>query len=494
MNSRTRYNLCHSGKCATRKHLYRTTDDLNDLYPPSSPRSHIFWHTDDEGLSPRTSKYYSDLFGLYAQDNTMGRNTKDDTSKTRTKSTMTTFPGFVSSETKPTRSDNLPPNPQCHQFTSTEPQILFKKYYRRAREIYQNGPPGEAEIVFVGIRNHLQGRDRGTVLEVHSPKRAGKTVKASEDSGKVYVRAESTNKPPVRQTSSMSYGGISSTSREVPIKLHRSVLNADINKPLPPYPPLSPVPKQQPRKDKGKAVNLNKPLPITPLPCSSADSKPTSQLDEESPVDTPWPLASMQPVSHNAASTQKVAKKGSKPAIQWPQQSTQSRPPLNKLPIAHSQSYSKYKSSKAEKAHKELKAKISRPIAFPPAMNDSQTPFPPHPAMLSEKAKGKQAVPPSPTWLDKLTHPMMPGMTMTHKIKKRPDSEESFVCQGIRTQDDIDVGTGGKTMDMGAGRMNMGAGRGGAESMRPTALFTGTVDERNSADGRGVDLQIGRWI
>ncbi|KAF3038868.1 hypothetical protein E8E12_008794 [Didymella heteroderae] len=93
------------------------------------------------------------------------------------------------------------------------------------------------------------------------------------------------------------------------------------------------------------------------------------------------------------------------------------------------------KLSKAEKAHDALKAKISRPMPITHTI-DSRSPG--FTLDVGEKAKGKPKTPSLPTWLDKLAHPTlpaipsMPAMPTFYKPKKRPASDESFACQGLR--------------------------------------------------------------
>ena len=250
-----------------------------------------------------------------------------------------------------------------------------------------------------------------------------------------HATTEGVDKPKPRQDSVVSYSDISRTSREVPIKLRRTVLIIDTNKLLPPSPPLSAAPKERPQKAKPKVLNIDKPLPRTPFPCFSDMLKPSEGSTDQFPVDPLWPPTHIQTVGLETPICQPEApRQGTRerlePDTQGPQQPTWLKTLAKKPSNTHLHSTRKSKPSKAQKAHDSLKAKISRPVPIPPAVNLSPTHLAPYTGTISEKAKGKRKIPSSPTWLNKLAHPTMPTMPTMHTFKKRPDSDESFACQG----------------------------------------------------------------
>jgi len=389
----------------------------DDVYHPQQDRSYQVTHPaspcatpwfSDEELSPRASEYYSDLFALYSQ----RQNTNVAPSSychvaassyaadTRKASTATTFPGPVVQVTEARKTDYVQPPPGQDKTTPAPSHSFLRKHYQKARAIYQNGPPGEAELFWESIKCYREAK-QGAVFEMCAPSRT-KTAPQQP-----------------RIDSAVSYRDISHTSCEVPIKLHQTVLAVDTNRPLPSVPPLYNVPLNRAHKGKGKVLDLNKPLPRTPFPYSD-----TLEADDDSPVDAPWP-------TH----TRTV---GSPSRTNHPQATITK--PLPTLPKGTGKS----KPSKEEQTRAALKAKISRPVlitpsAILPQITDTDT--------LGKNAKGEQKLPSSPTWRDMFAAPTMHALAL-HK-RKRPDSDESFACQGVRE----------------------------GEGLKPLPLFTGSSDD-----------------
>ncbi|KAJ4988398.1 hypothetical protein SVAN01_06176 [Stagonosporopsis vannaccii] len=359
----------------------RSHQESRTATPSATP-----WFSDDEDLSPRASKYYSDLFELYTQQPvdvaSTGKNTTAaHRADVRKVSTVTLFPSSAMQDTGLRRCDYVQRLSRQDKTTSALSHSFFKKHYQKAKAIYQNCPPGEAELFWEGIKSYREAkeRDQGAIFDMCIPRRRNvdsekpHTESNPHNSPSMAPRAtEGAEKQTARVDSAVSYGDISRTSREVPIKLRQTVLAVDIDKPLPPSPALHNVPPKRVHKGKGKVLDVNKPLPRTPLPCSDA-----LNAVDDSPVDAPWSFI-------------------------------------------HSTSRSK--PSKEDQARAALKAKISRPILIPSPTYDTDR--------VSEKAKGKQKViSSSPAWRDKFAHPTLPALAL-HK-KKRPDSDESFGCQGV---------------------------------------------------------------
>ncbi|KAH6612623.1 hypothetical protein C7974DRAFT_381150 [Boeremia exigua] len=385
----------------------------------SRPPSDIPWYSDDEELSPRASKYFSELFALYTE--------REDTespavgnsyaaSQTAKASTTTLFPQTIGHKKSLASADVVQHQPKRDDAMRGQNQTFFKKHYQKAKEIYQNGPPGEAQLFWEGIKSYLKERDNGEVLEICPPVQKNVAVQQPPTSAsrplpsRAQKIADVTDKRRAQHDSAVSYSNISLTSCEVPIKFQQTVLTVDLNKPLPPAPPLSTAPKRGPQKVKEKAAHV------------LVDER-TNFVQTPSNVDM-----------HSKA---------------------------------------KSKPSKQEKAHNALKAKISRPIPISDPVSCSPT-LPRSYPSLSEKAKGKQKVPSSPAWLNKLAHPALPA---TFKGAKRTDSDDSFICQGIDEQIDYStyIGDGVLSVQEGGPRMRTGENSGGM--LRPAALLTRKKDD-----------------
>ena len=432
------------------------------------------WSDDDEALSPGDSKFYSELFALYTHEDPVDTaparnlNITQDNLKTRP---ATAFPGGATSSVRRGYTDAAqytseqkgpaPAKPPAHSF--------LKKHFKKAKEIYKNGPPGEAELFWTGVKIYLQNREPKEVIEMVPPKKRYETTKRTPARGTNRAPA---NKQKQRQGSAVSYDNVSHHSREVPFVLHQTA--AEMDRPLPRYPPVDATFGQRPQKGKGKALNVDKPLPITPMPCSLSALRRAKASELESPVDADWASVGMQTVDGNTPPVSIAQRKYQahlRPEVPLPQTST--RGPQKPSPVYGSQTPAgKYKSSSSskerEKARNALKAKISRPIAIEPPVDMSTAQILPQYMFERRETKGKQKAPPSPGWLDKFTHPTMPTMpTMPdlpalpalNKGKKRRDSDESFACQGI----------------VGQGEHN------------PAPLFTG------EGDSSGYRM-TGRWI
>lgn len=407
----------------------------DDVYHPQQNRSYQVthpaspcatpWFSDDEELSPRASKYYSDLFALYTQRQPTDVASWSDcdaaasshAADARKASTATTFPGPEVQDTEARKTDYVQPHSGQDKTTPTPSHSFLRKHYQKARAIYQNGPPGEAELFWESIRCYRA--KRRAVFEMCAPSQ----TKAAPQQPRI--------------DSAVSFGGISHTSCEVPIKLHQTVLAADMNRPLPSVPPLYKVPPNRAaHKGKGKVLDLNKPLPRTPFPCSD-----TLEVDDDSPVDAPWPTHTQ--------------------TVDSPSRTHHPRTTITKPLPTFPKGTGKSKPSKEEQTRAALKAKISRPVLINPSaivppitVTDTDT--------LGEDAKGEQKLPPSPTWRDMFAAPTMHALAL-HK-RKRPDSDESFACQGIQE----------------------------GEGLKPLPLFTGSSDD---VRGQWVEhSRTGRWI
>lgn len=499
------HSTMHESDTQTRQHgIYSARQDQNcsDSHarsPTAEPR-----YDDVEDLSPRASKYFSDLFTLYtAQESgysaSMGNHhTVLPTTEARTASVVTLFPRFVASE--PVLNDNDIAQSICPEEMSTaaQKQSFFKKRYQRMKEIHKNGPPGEARMFWTEMNSYFKERKAAVAFEMCSPRQKdeAKPEPSSESAGQQQDTSQSLHqtpwthgtingaKPQARKDSAVSYGNISCTSREVPVKIRRTVLEMDTNKPLPPSPPLNATPKQRLQNGEGKAMDINKPLPRTPLDCSSGTKKHSREPVEESPVDAPWPSTHTQTVGfkppvHQPAVSQEDTRNRSQRAEQEAQRTWLND--FSDTSKAHLPPTGKSKPSKAEKAHDALKAKISRPIPIPRTVNNYPPHLEPHPGAMSEKAKGKQKTPSSPTWLNKLAHPTMPTMPTIYKPKKRPDSDESFACQGLgegNVYAQIIMGDG--ALSVSDGRPVMNAGKTSDEKLIPEPLFAGRSSDGSS--------------
>lgn len=454
------------------KHSHSMNTARGDVYHPQQDRgqqgtysvspSATPWYSDEEDLSPRTSKYYNDLFALYTQRQsadvapTSDRSTAPHAAGARNPSEVTLFPSSEARDTQPRRTDYVQRPSGQDKTTSAPSHSFFKRHFQKAKAIYQNGPPGEAQMFWEGVKNYRDAK-RGVVFEI-CPPRQQKVAPQKPQAEYIPPNRPSTapgasqglEKRAPRLDSAVSID-VSRTSREVPIKLHHTVLTVDLNKPFPRSPPLHPVPQRRAHKGKGKAVDVNKPLPRTPLP------RPATPV--ESPVDAPWGTLSTLPASPTAAS-QDFARK-----------------PLPALPptlsssgnSSNSSGSGKSRPSRQDAAHAAFKATISRPIPIPSPSYPTypSTPSVPHP--LSNKSTGKKKGPASPTWRNRVAHPALrkvPAVAALHR-KKRPQSDESFGCQGVGSHG---YKYHGESVNTGGPRMRVGEG---VEGLRPAPLFEG---------------------
>lgn len=418
----------------------------SDPYTPTPTGA--TWPNNAGNLPPRASKYSSDLYTLDAvrasgaAARPRDQNTVPSSTGVRTTSVVTLFPRGVDYDRVPKEADTSQTGTCKEQDLAAQKESFFKKHYRRLKEIHDNGPPGEAQAFLAGMNSYL--KERKTIVEVEMcsarQKDEGKPVgqqqrpaQSVRESPLTHRTADGHN-PRTRKDSAVSYGNISCTSQEVPVKLRRVVLEMNIDKPLPPLPPLDATPMLRLRNEKGKMLNTNKPLPRTPLYCSSVLEKQAREPAEDSPVETPWESSQTQTVgSASSAKQPKVIRSfpqcvGQDSERTWLEDFTDT----SRFPIPPE---GKPKPSKAEKARDALKAKISHPIPITQTSNSPPAELTPQ---VTEKGKGKPKTPSSPTWLDKLAHPTlpaiptMPAMPTFYKPKKRPASDESFACRGLR--------------------------------------------------------------
>ena len=432
-------------------------------------------YEDNEALSLGASRYYSELFALYTHEDPVDTapardlNIAQDNMKTRP---VTVFPSVA---TPSTGRDHADGTQYLSKQKGTAPakhpaQSFLKKQFKKAKEIYKNGPPGEAEVFWTGVKTYLQNREPKEVLEMVPPKKHYETGKPPTKTNKApnYKQIH-------RQDSAVSYGNVSRTSREIPIMLRPADLDkplprlpVEVNKPLPRYPPVDSVFGQRPQQGKGNVLNVNKPLPPTPMPCSLSPPKRAKASDLESPIDARWASPSMQTVDGYASPVslpQRSYQAHLQPEVPLPQTSTQR--PQQPSPIYGSQtSAGKFKSSITEKEREKmraaLKATISRPVPIEYPVDMPTAYVLPQYKFEHGKTEERQKAASQPGWLDKFAHPSMPTMPdlpALNKGRKRRDSDASFACQGIVEQGEYE----------------------------PAPLFTGNHD--------GMEQRMtGRWI
>jgi hypothetical protein len=409
-------------------------------------------HNDAGALSPRTSKYFSDLYMLDAAQASgaaarpRDQHTVSSATGVRAPSVVTLFPRGIDYDRVPKEANTSQTRTSKEQGPAAQKESFFKKHYRRLKEVHDNGPPGEAQTFLAGMNSYLKERKTIVEFEMCSPKQKDE----ARPVGQQQLSTQSVRKLPLthrtvnghytrtRKDSAVSHGTISCTSQEVPVKLRRTVLEMNINKPLPPLPPLDATPMQRLRNEKSQLLNINKPLPRTPLYCSSISEKQAREPVEDSTVDAPWDSIQTRTVGSVLSAKQPEL---SQEGIEWPPQCLEQDPEWTWLgDFTDTTSFpvppeGKPKPSKADKAHDALKAKISRPMPISQKVYSPSAELTPG---LTEKTKGKPKGPSSPTWLDKLALPalpaipMMPVMPTFYKPKKRPASDESFACQGLR--------------------------------------------------------------
>ncbi|OSS53870.1 hypothetical protein B5807_01750 [Epicoccum nigrum] len=423
--------------------------------------------SEDEVLSPGTSGFYNELFALYTHEEPMdtapARNPNIAQDELRT---HTIIPSVTTSSAGRGYADGAqyPIEQKAGAPAKPPAQSFLKKHFKKAKGIYQSGPPGDAEIFWTGVKTYLQNRE---VIEMVPPKKHYETRKPPTKP----MPARGTNKAPAnkqiqRQDSAVSYGNISRTSREVPIMLRQA---AEVNKTLPRYPPVDAAFGQRPQQGKGNMLKINKPLPPTPLPCSLSPPRRVKASDLESPVDASWASPSMQTVDYASPVSlpQRNDQANLRPAVPLPQTST--RRPQKHSPVYGSQHPAgkygvqppagKHKPSRSEKERNALKAKISYPIPIDPPVEMPTAHVLPQFKFEHNQTEDRQKAPSPPGWLDKFAHSTMPDLPALHKGRKRADSDVSFVCQGV-------VGQG---------------------EYRPAPLFTG--------DGDNLGQRMtGRWI
>ena len=430
---------------------------------------------EDGALSPGASRYYSELFALYTHDDPVDTapardlNIAQDNMKTRP---VTVFPSVATSNARRGYADGTqylseqkgtaPANPPAQSF--------LKKQFKKAKEIYKNGPPGEAEVFWTGVKTYLQNREPKEVLEMVPPKKHYETGKPPTKTNKApnYKQIH-------RQDSAVSYGNVSRTSREIPIMLRPADLDnplprlpVEVNKPLPRYPPVDAVFGQRPQQGKGNVLNVNKLLPSTPMPCSLSPPKRAKASDLESPIDANWASVGMQTIDGYASPVslpQRSYQAHLLPEVPLPQTST--RRPQQPSPVYGSQTPAgKFKSRRTEKEREKmrtaLKATISRPVPIEYPVDMPTAHVLPQYNFEHRQTEDRQKAASQPGWFDKLAHPSMPTMPdlpALNKGRKRRDSDASFACQGIVEQGEYE----------------------------PAPLFTGNHD--------GMEQRMtGRWI
>ena len=455
--------------------LHCARQDYNRSNAHAPLPSTLSWFSDEEDLSPRASKYCSDIFTTHVPEDTKSpvqcRATPLTMDAWRA-STATILPGCATSNLKHYDADVAQHRPRQDKSKPPESRSFFKKYYERVKQAHRDAPPGETEIFWTGMRNYLGAKKKAAaVFEMCPPKRTGDVipVRSSEFVVEQQIADRPLRQPPAmanatkdvdrprkRQDSAVSYSDISRTSREVPIMIRRTILDVDKDKPLPPSPPLSAVPKPRQKKTKGRVLGLNKPLPRTPLPCFSEPPNPAQETVDESPVDSSLPPTQIETVGsiashHQIEGSQQAGLVQDNRSKHTPPKPQGLRSLAKKTSTSHLHSTGKSKPSKADKAHSALKVIISRPIPIPPAVNLSLDYLAPHPGTISKKAEGKHKSSSSPNWLDRLVHhtmPTLPTIPIGYKGKKRSDSDESFACQGLGEEEmyAIYLGDGGPSV------------------------------------------------
>ncbi|KAJ4380142.1 hypothetical protein N0V86_004451 [Didymella sp. IMI 355093] len=484
---------------------------------------------DAEELSLRASLYFTELYTFDAtrESGTAARARSEhfvpSSTGVRTASVVTLFPRGVEYDRVLEEADTVQSEYSIQQDSVVRKESFFKKHYRRLKEIHDDGPPGEAQMFLAGMNNYLKERKATAEFEMCSPRHndEAKPKPSSESAGQQLGTGQSLGQPPwtrgtldghklrTRKDSVVSYGNISCTSQEVLVKIRRTMLEMDVNKPLPPLPPA--VPKHRLRNKEDDLMDINKPLPHTPLDCTGSEKQA-----REPPVDMP-----LQPsLSHTVCLVPSAHQLKASQEDIWdrPQYTEQEAQRIwlddftdtSKFPLPPS---GESKPSKAEKAHDALKAKISHPIPIPCTSNYCPPELTPD---ASEKHQGKPETPSSPTWLEKLAHPMlpaiptMPTMPTFYKPKKRPASDESFACQGLRESNVY------AEMVMGAGALSVGAqpvvdaqsivgarsmasaGKSSrkvfGEGLMPAPLFTGRRSDGTFHEGNNEQRRTGRWI
>lgn len=404
-------------------------------------------------LSSRASRYFSDLYTLDAVQAYGSAARPPDqriaaaSAGALTTSVVTLFPRGNDYDRSPKEPDTSQTETSIEQDSVALKESFFRKHYRRLKDIHDNGPPGEAQTFLAGMNSYLRERKTNAEFEIcsHRQQSEAKPVGQQQrpalsvrESPQAY-RTAATYNLGTRKDSVVSYGSISYTSQDVPVKLRRTVLEANIDKPLPPLPPLDATPMRRLRDKQDRVLNINKPLPRTPLYCSLISEKQAREPVEDSPVDAPWePLPTQMVHSAPSAKQHFSAQEDIKYLLHGSEHNSKQTwlnafTDISKFPIPPE---GKHKPSKAEKTHDALKAKISHPMPMPmpqttASLSAELTP------RVTERTKGKLKAPSSPTWLNKLAHPTlpaiptMPAMPTFYKPKKRPASDESFACQGL---------------------------------------------------------------
>lgn len=491
---------------------------MHTATPSTEPR-----YNDAEDLSPRAFEYFEDLLapGATVSGGTApprDQHVEGPSTESRTASVVTLFPQFAASDPVPKEAKIAPSRYSGQLNPAAKKQSFLKKHYRRLKEIHDNGPPGEAQMVIAGIKGYLKDKKAAaTASEKRTPRKEDESSPKpfSESAGQQQGTSQPLRQPPLiqgmvdrgkpltRKDSAVSYGNISRTSREVPVKICRTVLEMDTNEPLPSFPPFDAMPKQRILNKKGTVMDINKPLPLTPLDCSSPTKKPSQEPPEESPVDAHWPLkhikeADLKPSVHQPVTSQNDVKIHSQRAENEVQRTWLDD--FTDTPNSHLPPAGKFGPTKAGTTHNALKTKISRPIPIPRTVDNCFPDLPPHSGALSEKAKGKQKVPSSPTWLDKLAHPTLPSlpaMPPIYKPKKRPDSDKSFICQGLGPLGEPNVYA---HIILGHAALSAekmrSAGETTDEGLIPEPLFSGRRSDGKGCDGSraGLEKKTGRWV
>lgn len=510
------------------------------------------WDGEDDEISPGTQKYFSELLhdgrmSSFELNAARIKPTTPQKNNGRKAFTVTIFPTSAASlkkpapESKPSRWRKTPKikpidansgqgKSMQDEGNNAKSQSYFTELLHTAKDIYQSGPKGEGQAVWTSYKHYLKEKRTGPILEMRQAKRTDEAPRKPSIERKathpstglpstmIHVSTKDVEQLKLRNDSVVSYGDISHSSREVPIKIQRTLV--DMDKSLPPPPRLSAAPKSRQLGAQGKVLDLNKPLPRTPLPCSPSIPTPHQEPVVESPVDPLRMAGHADTVGRSTMDSQsKAPLQGSSTYHQRSKHLDKEAQPttwLKGLAAKALDTQHPFTASNktATKRRDALKAQISRPIPISPTvtdMGDTSTALslfpqdlPQHPGIPSEKARGKQKA--SPTWLAKFVHPTMPTM---HKLKKRPASEESFACQGLVEENvyaaymEDPLMDSGPSMQDGGPRMRE-AGDGDVDlTLKPQPLFSG-AKEGHHGDSYGSHYgfhgenagqgRTGRWI
>jgi hypothetical protein len=434
-------------------------------------------YVQDNEASQGTQKYFSEHFHNgwmppiepNAQHSRLGIPYTDEA---RRASTVTVFPSFTAftkkpeprsksrwnngSETESPNADTGQSKPIYNESEFPKSQPRFTQLCRVVRDIYRAGPQGEGQDIWTSCGHFLKEKQTGTVLEMCSPKRTNESLcrppvewkaarpKTRHPPADTCLMSEDVDHPKPRQDSVVSNSSLPRTSCEVPIKFQRTFL--DTIKPSPLTRKLSAMPRYRQQGAQGNILNLNKPLPRTPLPYSPDIRKTGQHVVVEYPIDPSRSDACVDTVDFSVSGTH------SKTPFQDNSTSDQRLEQIDK----------------GGKSTTWLKALASN-------ASENQVPF--TNKSVSDKATGKLKAPPSPkTWRNMFVY-TMPTVPKICQSKKRPTSEMSFTCQGLvdgHMYDGYVMAPGSSVQDKGPPI------RKGEEILRPEPLFS-----RAMGDGEG---------